>query len=399
VNPPDAAVHTGRSPEHLDGPSIVPATPVAVAFFEPRRGQGQWAAGQREPLNADERLSRPDDGLRVWLDGEQLTTAQLRTVGEVSRRYAQNSADIIGPQSIQLHWVRIEDAPEIFARFEAAGLTASRAGGDTPRTLLGSPVAGIAADEIVDGTPALREIRDRAICREEFPGLPRTFRTAISGSPRLDVFHEVNDVSFVGVRHPELGPGFDVWVGGGLAASPVLAGRLGTFVTVAEVPEVWAAIVGAFRDYGYQRPRGHARLGYLIADWGTGRFRHTIETEYLHRRLADGPAPPAPAGPRDHIGVHAQRDGRCYVGITPMASRVSGTILLALADIAEAHGSVRLCTTPYQKIVILDIPPDRVESLCDSLGCIGLTARPILFWRTLARDRPEAPPRRPQERN
>jgi sulfite reductase (ferredoxin) len=415
------------------------APPRSLARRE--RGEGQWATGYREPLNANERVKRDDDGLhvrerietiyarrgyasidsadlsgrfrwwglytqrrpgvpggrtatlsdaelsdeffmlRIRVDGGELSTVQLRTIGEVSRRYARDTADVTDRQNIQLHWVRIEDVPEIFAQIEAAGLTTAQACGDTPRVFLGSPVAGVAADEIIDGTPALREIRDRWIGREEFSNLPRKFKTAISGSPCQDVVHEVNDVSFVGVRHPDLGAGFDVWVGGGLSTNPALAGRLGAFVTLEEVPEVWAAVVGAFRDYGYRRLRGHARLKFLINEWGTEKFRHVIESEYLHRRLTDGPAPPPATGLRDHVGVHAQRDGRRYVGAAPVTGRVSGTKLIALADLAEAHGSTRVRTTPYQKIVILDLPPSRTGSFCAGLETIGLTGKPSPFRR------------------
>src|SRR5439155_6356888 len=123
------------------------------------------------------------------------------------------------------------DVPAIWARLEGVGLTSQEACGDTPRVILGSPVAGVAADEIVDGTPAVEEISRRFIGDKAFSNLPRKFKTAISGSPRQDVAHEINDVSFVGVRHPELGPGFDVWVGGGLSTNPRLAERLGAFVT------------------------------------------------------------------------------------------------------------------------------------------------------------------------
>jgi sulfite reductase (ferredoxin) len=87
-----------------------------------------------------------------------------------------------------------------------------------------------------------------------------------------------------------------------------------------------------------------------------------------------------PARPYDHIGVHRQKDGRYYVGVAPIAGRVSGTTLSSLADIAEAHGSGRVRTTPYQKLIILDVPEDRVESLVDAARGIGLEARPS-SWR------------------
>lgn len=355
-----AIAAVGRLPEHQDDPRAVPAA-------------------RREPSSLCARSGRQDRHLRIRIDGGRLTTWRLRTVGEVSRRYARDTVAITGQQHIQMHWIRVQDAPAVLARLRAAGLAAAQASGGASRAFLGSPVAGIAADEIIDGTFALREIRDQWAALEEFRGLPRTFKTAISGSPRQDVLHEASDVSFIGVRHPDLGPGFDVRVGCGLSANPMLAGRLGAFAMLDEVPAVWAAVAGAFRDYGYRRLSRHDRMTSLIADWGTGKFRHVIETEYLHRSLADGPVPPPPAGPRDHIGVHPQRDGRCYVGVTPTVTRARGTTLIALADLAEAHGSTRVRTTPYQKLIVLDIPPGRVESFCDGLERIGLTARPGLF--------------------
>ncbi|MGZ4597521.1 MAG: nitrite/sulfite reductase, partial [Actinomycetes bacterium] len=98
-------------------------------------------------------------------------------------------------------------------------------------------------------------------------------------------------------------------------------------------------------------------------------------------RLTDGPAPPVPYGPSDHVGVHRQRDGRYYVGLAPTAGRVSGTTLARLADVAEQHGSHRVRTTPHQKLLVLDVPADRVDSLVAAADGLGLRARPTTFRR------------------
>ena len=420
-------------------PARPPARPAARPPAGRPRGEGQWALGHLEPLNANERFKKDDDGLhvrarienvyrhtgfagidpadlrgrfrwwglytqrrpgipggrtavlephelddeffmlRVRIDGGQLTTAQLRVVADVSTTYGRDTADITDRQNVQLHWIRVEDVPEIWSRLEAVGLSTQEACGDTPRVVLGSPVAGIAADEVLDGTPAIREIERRFIGSPAFSNLPRKFKSAVSGLP--DVVHETNDVAFVGVVHPEHGPGFDVWVGGGLSTNPRLAQRLGAWVPLDEVPDVWAAVVGAFRDYGYRRLRGRARLKFLVADWGVERFRAVVETEYLGRRLLDGPAPPVPDHPYDHVGVHPQLDGRSYVGVAPLVGRVSGTLLAKVADAAEAHGSLRVRLTPHQKLVVLDVGPDEVEPLVAALDGLGLPARPSVFRR------------------
>ena len=400
---------------------------------------GQWALGQRDPLNPNEQFKAEDDGLnvrarieqiyakegftsipaedlrgrmrwwglytqrrpgidggrtaslppeelddeyfmlRIRSDGGMLSLDQVRAIADISTRFGRDTADITDRQNIQLHWIRVEDMPEIWRLLEAVGLSTTEACGDTPRVVLGSPVAGIAADEIIDGTPAIEEIVRRYVGDPEYSNLPRKFKSAVSGSPRQDVAHEINCVSFVGVVHEEYGPGFDVWVGGGLSTNPMVAQRLGTWVPLDEVPDVWEGIIKIYRDYGYRRLRNRARLKFLMADWGPEKFREVLEQEYLGRSLIDGPAPGAPTGRRDHVGIAAQTDGLFYVGAAPTVGRVSGTILAGIADLMARHGTQRLRLTAQQKLVILDVAEP--ESLADGLEALGLQVRPSEFRR------------------
>ena len=321
--------------------------------------------------------------LRIRIDGGALTTEQLRVIGQISVEFARDTADVTDRQNVQLHWIRIEDVPEIWRRLEAVGLETTEACGDCPRVILGSPVAGIADEEIIDPTPAIRDIVDRYIGDPEYANLPRKFKTALTGHPLHDVAPEVNDVSFVGVVHPEYGPGFDLWVGGGLSTNPMLAVRLGTWVPREEVAEVWAGVVAVFRDYGYRRLRTRARIKFLIADWGAEKFRNVLETEYLKRPLIDGPAPAIPSEPGDHVGVHPQKDGKYFVGLSPVAGRVNGSSLLRLAEIAEAHGSHRIRTTPMQKLLVLDLEKSQLDSLQTQVEACGLSARRDAWRRSV----------------
>jgi sulfite reductase (ferredoxin) len=418
-------------------------TPVAARRKAGRhRGEGQWAVGHFTPLNGNEQFKKDDDGLnvrtrietiyskrgfdsidpndlrgrmrwwglytqrkqgldgtktgvlepeelddeyfmlRVRIDGGRLTTEQLRVIGEISQEFARGTADITDRQNVQYHWIRIEDVPEIWNRLEAVGLSTTEACGDTPRVILGSPVAGIAEDEIIDGTPAIDEIQRRIVGNKDFSNLPRKFKSAVSGSPLLDVAHEINDIAFVGVHHPEHGPGFDVWVGGGLSTNPKLGVRLGTWVSLDEVPDVYEGVISIFRDYGYRRLRNRARLKFLVADWGPEKFRQVLEDEYLKRELTDGPAPAQPAGQwRDHVGVHKQKDGRFYVGFAPRVGRVDGATLTKIAEIAESHGSGRLRTTAEQKMIVLDVEEAQVEPLVSALESLDLRVTPSPFRR------------------
>jgi sulfite reductase (ferredoxin) len=406
-----------------------------------RRGQGQWALGHLEPLNAAERFKKDDAGLnvrdrivnryahlgfdsidpadlrgrfrwwglytqrrpgieggrtgaledaeiedsyfmmRVRIPGGQLSSDQLRAVADIAKEYGRDLADITDRQNVQYHWIRIEDVPDIWARLEEVGLSSIQACGDVPRNILGCPVAGLDDGEILDATAVLRATEAVAANNPEFGNLPRKFKTAISGCASHCTAHEVNDISFVGVLGPDGTPGFDLWVGGGLSTNPMIAQRLGVFVRPDQVPAVWAGVAGLFRDYGYRRLRSRARIKFLVADWGVERFREVLETEYLGQPLPDGPAPAAPADGRDHIGVHRQNDGRFYVGVAPHVGRSSGTQLWQVAELADAYGSGRIRTTTEQKLLILDVPEDRLDELLADLEGTDLQARPSAFRR------------------
>jgi sulfite reductase (ferredoxin) len=404
-------------------------------------GQGQWALGHLEPLNPNERNKKDDDGLnvrqrietiysqrgfssidasdlrgrfrwwglytqrrqgidggktailepeelddeyfmlRVRIPGGALTSHQLGVIAGIAWEFGRDVADVTDRQNIQLHWIRIEDVPEIWRRLERVGLSTTEACGDTPRNMLGCPLAGVDADEVVDAHDLLRKVNELAEGNKEFSNLPRKYKTAISGCPVQCTSHEINDISFVGVRDDGGRVGFDLWVGGGLSTNPMFAQRLGVFVEEDEVPEVWAAVTRLFRDYGYRKSRNRARLKFLVADWGVEKFREVLEKEFLGRALPDGPAPEPPRGERDHVGVRRQKDGRSYVGFALKSGRTSGTQLAEIAELATRYGSGSVAMTIEQKVVIRDVADDDVDALVAELESRDLRVRPDVFRR------------------
>ena len=407
-----------------------------------KRGEGQWALGYREPLNKNEENKRNDDGLnvrqriidvyskygfdsidpadlrgrfrwyglytqrrpgidggktavlepedlddryfmlRVRIDGGQLSNDQLRAIAYISKRYARGTADVTDRQNIQLHWIEIENVPDIWEMLESVGLSTTEACGDTPRVILGCPLAGIDADEVIDATPQITSITETYIGDKAFSNLPRKFKSTISGCAAQCAIHEINDIAMVGVVNAAGETGYDLWVGGGLSTNPMIGKRLGAFVRPEQVAEVWAGVAGLFRDYGYRRLRHRARIKFLVADWGPERFREVLEKEYLGFALPDGPAPEAPrGGVRDHVGVHLQRDGNYYVGFATTVGRVSGDKLDVIAGLAARYGSGRVRTTTEQKMVILDVPGERTGELVAELEAAGLLAKPSMFRR------------------
>ena len=421
-----------------DNAAAAPARPARSPRPTKTRAEGQWALGYREPLNANEQAKKDDNPLnvrarieniyskqgfdsidksdlrgrfrwwglytqreegydatftgdenldlleakyfmmRVRCDAGALNVEQLRTIAGISQEFGRNTADLSDRENVQFHWIEVENVPEIWKRLEAVGLKTTEACGDCPRVVLGSPLAGESLDEVLDPTPAIDEIVRRYIGDPRYSNLPRKFKTAISG--QQDVVHEINDVAFIGVNHPEHGPGLDLWVGGGLSTNPMLAQRVGAWIPLDEVPDVWEGVVSIFRDYGYRRLRAKARLKFLIKDWGIEKFREVLETEYLKRPLIDGPAPEKPTRPIDHVGIQKTQNGLNAVGFAPIAGRVSGTILAQVADAAEKAGSDRIRFTPFQKLIILDVAEETLEPLIADLDALGLPARPS-HWR------------------
>jgi sulfite reductase (ferredoxin) len=406
----------------------------------PATAQGQWALGYHEPLNAAERTKKDNDGLavkdrivniysrggfssidpadlrnrfrwyglytqrapgipggrtavlepeeledeyfmmRVRIDGGRLTVEQLRTIAGIASEFGRDVADVTDRQNIQLHWIRIEDVPEIWRRLEDVGLSTTEACGDTPRVMLGCPVAGVAADEVFDGTPELEALTAEVVGNPEFSNLPRKYKTSVSGCGRHCTNHEINDVSFVAVDNDgEFG--YDLWVGGGLSTNPRFGVRLGVFVPRDRLLETWRGVTSIFRDYGYRKVRNRARLKFLMADWGPEKFREVLEEKYLSAPLPDGPEPAKPTGQRDHVGVQKQHDGNNALGFSLRSGRTSGAQLSRVADLAEKYGSGRVHATAQQQLVILGVPNSSVESLIEELRVEDLIVRPSPFRR------------------
>ncbi|MGY1984714.1 nitrite/sulfite reductase [Blastococcus sp. SYSU DS0669] len=408
----------------------------------PQRGQGQWALGYREPLNPNERMKKDSDGLEVrqrildiysktgfdgidpgdlrgrmrWMglytqraqgipggktavlepeeledsyfmmrariDGGQLTSDALRVLGGISTEFGRDVADVTDRQNVQYHWIRIEDVPEIWRRLESVGLSTMEACGDVPRVMLGCPLAGILEDEVIDATDVIADTVAKYVGSPEFSNLPRKWKTSMSGCVDHCTEPEIDDVSFVGVVDESGEAGYDLWVGGGLSTNPMFAQRIGVFVRPDQVTDVWAACTAVFRDYGYRRQRNRARIKFLMADWGPEKFRQVLQDEYLGQELPDGPAPaPAKHDQRDHVGVSRQKDGRNAVGFALRTGRISGSLLTTIADLADEYGEGRIRTTTQQKLVILDVPDEKVEALVDALAEHDLQVRPSAFRR------------------
>jgi len=229
----------------------------------------------------------------------RLEPGQLRAIGEVAREYAVGPTsnpefgngwlDFTTRQSVQLHWIKLEDVPEIWEKLEAVGVTTRSAGGDTMRNITGSPVAGKEKDEVVETLPLLErfqeEIRgDNALCN-----MPRKFNISISGTPDGSAQDSINDIGLEPARK-EIDQqeviGFNVRVGGGLGGhEPRVARPLDVFVTQDEAFEVVRGFVELYHEHGNREVRSKNRSRFFVDEHGTDWIRDLLEAVYVDFEL------------------------------------------------------------------------------------------------------------------
>ena len=324
--------------------------------------------------------------VRIRIPNGFLLSHQLRTVADLAERHARGIADLTVRQNVQLHWVRIEDLPEILQDLWRCGITTMGACGDDTRNITGCPLAGVDADEIVDASPLVQAATRMLNGNADFYNLPRKYKISITGCRVWCSYPEINDIGLTALPHPETGEiGFSVRVGGGLSTDPHLGLRLDAFVRWNQVLPVVKGISEIFRDSEVLRQnREKARLKFLFLThgWTAERFQ-----EELERRIGFELAPAALEDPpadvyRDHVGIHPQKQaGYVYAGLAVLRGRLTPGEMRAAADLADRYGNGELRTTNMQNLLIPNVRRERAAALAGEAEAAGFRLDASLFWR------------------
>jgi sulfite reductase beta subunit-like hemoprotein len=330
--------------------------------------------------------------LRIRIPNGILTPPQLREIAAIATQYGRGFGDITTRQCIQLHWLTIDAAADILPRLQGVGLVSKFACGDTPRNVVGCPLAGLLANEHIDAGPAVVAVNATYLAGDkEYSNLPRKFKTAIAGCALHCHQPQINDIGAFGVtrRDPATGAeqrGYGIMVGGGLSTQPYLAQALRVFVTDDQLPAVCRGIVHVFRDHGYREKRTHARMKYLVADWGWQKFRDVLEAELgFALEHDDSITGPRQAPHTDHMGTGPQKQpGLNYVGIPIERGRLTAEQMRLTADLAERHGAsgkAQIRLSNKQNLILVNIPTEQLAALVGELTKAGLPPEAPL-WRT-----------------
>jgi ferredoxin-nitrite reductase len=313
--------------------------------------------------------------MRVKVPGGFLTAPQIREIGVVadafgegpdgteSRMFGSRYADLTTRQTVQIHWLRIEDIPRIWRRFAAVGLTTVQACGDSARNVLCCPVSGVDAGEAFDALPIARAVSDFFTGNREYANLPRKFKMSVSGCVEDCAMAEINDIGLWPARAADGTLGFNLLVGGGLSDGERLASDIDVFVGRDQAVEVTRAIAQLFGELGNRENRGQARMRYLVQELGPEGFREELAARARFDLVAAGEEL-THRYRGDHVGVHPQKeDGLFYVGCSVPVGRMNGLELVEAARLAETYGdgSVRIGTD--QNITFTGVPGDRVSAL------------------------------------
>src|SRR6202049_2771382 len=280
--------------------------------------------------------------VRIRIPNGLLSSDQLRTIADLTRRYAHGIADITVRQNIQLHWVTIEALPDVLEALGRVGLNTTGACGDVTRNVTGCPVAGVDADEICDASSLALEASRMLAGNNDFYNLPRKFKISITGCRVWCPYPEINDIGLTATTRvvrgiPEVG--FSLRVAGGLSNEPYLGARLNAFVRWNQVLPVIKGIAELFRDSDVLREhRERARLKFLFLrhGWTAGRFLGELHERIgFHLDTAVEEHPPDDVY-RDHVGIHAQKQpGLSYVGAVALRGRITAEPMRAPGELAD----------------------------------------------------------------
>ena len=221
--------------------------------------------------------------VRIKIPFGEMTAQQLEVMGELAEEIADGICHVTTRQDFQLHFVHVDDTPDLMRRLAAVGITTREACGNSVRNVTGCPLSGICRDESFDVTPYAKALSAFLLGHPDAQDFGRKFKISFSGCSQhacaLAHLHDLGLIAKTRRQDGRLERGFELYVGGGLGAVPHEAKVLDPFVPAAELLPVAQAICRVFGRLGEKRNRGRARIKFLIAKLGIDEFRRLVKAE------------------------------------------------------------------------------------------------------------------------
>ncbi|MGH8624100.1 MAG: nitrite/sulfite reductase [Gammaproteobacteria bacterium] len=341
--------------------------------------------------------------VRIKIPFGGLSPEQMDIHADVAEEYSDGICHVTTRQDIQLHFVHIDDTPDLMRRLAAVGITTREACGNAVRNVTACPLAGVCHQETFDVTPYADACAQFLLGHTDTQDFGRKFKIAFSGcAHKACGLVRMHDLGFIARTHVQDGierRGFEMYVGGGLGAVPYAAKLFGEFVPEEEILPLAQAISRIFARYGEKRNRGRARIKFLIEKFGIEKFRELVLAErailppekrwtsYLDTLPAYGEKALKPgAGLNGAVGnaefgawratnVYSQKqNGYAVATVTLPQGDITSWQMRRLADIGRKFVGDTIRTTVEQNIVLRWVPEADLPALHQELAAIGLGA-------------------------
>lgn len=339
--------------------------------------------------------------VRIKIPFGGVTPEQLEVLAEVADEYSDGILHVTTRQDFQLHFVHIDDTPDLMRRLAAVGITTQEACGNTVRNVTACPLAGVCHDEAFDVTPYSKALAYFLLGHGDTQDFGRKFKTAFSGCEEhacaLVNMHDLGLLARTKEIDGEVKRGFAVFVGGGLGTIPQQAKLLSSFVTEGEILPIAQSIARVFARLGEKKNRNRARIKFLVEQVGIEEFRRLVFeereqlphddrwTDYLKDVAAYHETPPqAPfslngeARPEGFeawykTNIYQQRQpGYVAVYLNLPLGDMTSTQTFALADIARKYAGDTVRTTVEQNLVLRWVSEASLPELYSELKVVGL---------------------------
>ncbi len=338
---------------------------------------------------------------RIKIPFGGMTPDQMDVLADLAEEYADDICHVTTRQDFQLHFVHIEDTPDIMRRLAAVGITTREACGNSVRNVTACPLAGVCRDETFDVTPYARTIMQFLLGHPDTQDFGRKFKVALSGCRQhacgLVNMHDLGLLAVTKTIDGVERRGFEAYVGGGLGAVPYQAKLFEEFVPEEEILPLAQAISRVFARLGEKRNRARARIKFLVKNLGLDEFKRLVKEEraalpvdprwtaYIDSVAADHETPLHPGSALNgaahpdgfdewyRTNVYRQRQpGYCVVTVTLPLGDITARQMRGLADIARRFVGDTVRTTVEQNIVLRWVRDADLPELYHQLVAIGL---------------------------
>lgn len=341
---------------------------------------------------------------RIKIPYGRLTSGQLRRLSDVSDKYSVGFMHLTTRQDVQLYYLNLQDVPKMMKELADAGITTREACGNTVRNITASPFTGASPSDTFDVTPYAEALKNFMLYNPICQNMGRKFKVCFESDPDVDnAGIRIHDLGFRAVIKETEGKrhkGFQLYIGGGLGASPSLGYLWSSFIPVEEMIPLSASIVRVYDRYGERKVRMKARMKFLIRKLGFDKFKELVEEERANLEEDDSwndylkdiaenetppdknydfkPAPDAVKDDPDFIDWKATNvspagtEGYSVVNIRIQLGDVVSDSGRALADIADKYADGNLRVTIQQNLLIRWVPDKALPSLYAALKKIDL---------------------------